>query len=239
MNLKLIYCKVLEQELRYCAARSRNRIEFQFMEQGLHNTPDILRSDLQAQLDTPQDQCDAVLLGYGLCGNGVAGLSCSIPLVIPRSHDCISLLLGSAKRHEKYTKAHPGCYFFSPGWIEEGKLPSREYDQQLLKEYIEKYGQDNAKYLMETEKTWRKEYHRAIYIDWHLPNSKKYQKYTQKCAEYLGWEYERLDGDPSLLQRMINGQWDEKEFLVLKPNQKIPDHFILPAEGTCGPFGTH
>jgi hypothetical protein len=42
---------------------------------------------------------EAVLLGYGLCNNGVVGLHAPVPLVISRAHDCITLLLGSRERY--------------------------------------------------------------------------------------------------------------------------------------------
>ena len=42
---------------------------------------------------------EAILFGYALCGNGLLGLTAfTVPLVIPRAHDCITLLLGSRQQ---------------------------------------------------------------------------------------------------------------------------------------------
>ena len=50
-----------------------------------------------------------ILLGYGLCGNGLDGLSARhTRLVLPRAHDCIGLLMGgTAGAAEGERRAHP------------------------------------------------------------------------------------------------------------------------------------
>lgn len=226
MKYLLIACKVLKPEIEFCAAKSPQDIEIIWMEQGLHNTPDKLRTELQAQLETAAGTCDAVLLGYGLCGNGILGLSCRRPLVVPRMHDCIGLLLGSRQQHEEYARNHPGTYFFSPGWIDESKIPGRQRDRELLEEYTAKYGLDNAEYLLEVEQSWRKQYKKAVFIDWDLPGKEKYIQVTKESAAYLGWEYDQITGDPALLQRFLDGRWPEDEYCILPPGQPVPETVI-------------
>lgn len=228
MKLKLILCQVLEQEFRLCASRSPNEIEFVRMEQGLHTTPEKLRACLQEQLGCTRQGVEAVLLGYGLCGNGTLGLACPVPMVIPRAHDCITLLLGSRRRHEEYSQQHPGSYFYTPGWIEQGHTPSRPTDERQRAQYTEKYGVDNAAYLMETEASWRRQYQRAVFIDWDLPGKEPYIQYTQDAAAYLGWQFDTVPGDSRLLQNLLDGLWDDKEFLVLPPRQPVPEDMIGP-----------
>ena len=46
-------------------------------------------------------------------------------------------------------------------------------------------------------------------------------EFTRRAAEFLGWKYEVVKGDAGLMQRLVDGQWDEKEFLIVKPGQKI------------------
>ena len=152
MRLQLIVCKVLQREAYYCAARSKNVVDIVLMEQGLHDEPDRLRKQVQNALQRTDDiqgrPYDASLLGYALCSNGTVGLSAQIPIVIPRGHDCITLLLGSKDQYQQYFDSHRGVYWYSPGWIESGKQPSRQRYQQLLEEYKQKYGPDNAQYLV-------------------------------------------------------------------------------------------
>jgi len=226
-RLQLIVCKVLQREAYFCAARSKNLVDVVLMEQGLHNEPDRLRREVQKALGRTHDiqgrPYDASLLGYGLCSNGTAGLSAEIPIVIPRGHDCITLLLGSKERYQDYFDSHRGVYWYSPGWIESGAQPSRERYERLLAEYTQKYGEDNAKYLMEVEQTWMKEYHWAVFVNWGLTDSDAYKSYTRACAEFLGWDYDELPGDSGLMQRFVDGLWEENEFLVVAPGRRIAE----------------
>jgi len=227
LRLQLIVCKVLQREAYYCAARSPNVVDIVLMEQGLHDTPDRLRQEVQKALQQTRDiqdrPFDASLLGYGLCSNGTVDLTAEIPVVIPRGHDCITLLLGGKERYQEYFDSHRGVYWYSPGWIESGKQPSRQRYELLLAEYTEKYGADNAEYLMEVEQTWMKEYNWATYVDWGLVDSDDYRAYTKECADFLGWNYDELPGDAGLMQRFVDGVWSDEEFLVVEPGQRIAE----------------
>jgi hypothetical protein len=228
----------MQREAYWCAARSKNVIDIVLMPQGLHDEPDKLRSEVQKALDTIHDiqgrPYDASLLGYGLCSNGIVGLSARIPVVVPRGHDCITLLLGSKDRYQNYFDSHRGVYWYSAGWIESGKQPGKERYEKTLKEYQEKYGEDNAQYLMEVEQDWIRQYNWATFIDWDFVDSDEYRDYTKRCAEYLGWNYDELNGNPALMQKLVDGQWDDDEFLVVEPGQKIKENLttddIIKAE---------
>jgi len=215
----------MQREAYFCAARSKNVVDILLMEQGLHDEPEKLRSEVQKALDNTCDiqgrPYDASLLGYGLCSNGIVGLSAKIPIVAPRGHDCITLLLGSKDKYQEYFDSHRGVYWYSPGWIESGKQPSKERYEKMLKEYKEKYGDDNAQYLMEVEQKWIKEYDWATYIDWGFVDSDEYKNYTKRCAEFLRWNYDELKGSPVLMQKLVDGDWHNSDFLVVKPGQKI------------------
>ncbi|MBN1505950.1 MAG: DUF1638 domain-containing protein [Sedimentisphaerales bacterium] len=226
-RLQLIACKVLQREAYFCAARSRNVVDVVLMEQGLHNEPDRLRREVQKALEQTHDiqdrPYDASLLGYGLCSNGVVGLHAAIPIVIPRGHDCITVLLGSKERYQECFDSHRGAYWYSPGWIEAGKQPSRERYEKLLEEYTQRYGEDNARYLMEVEQTWIKEYKWAIFVDWGLIPADVYKDYTKECAAFLNWGYGELQGDAGLMQRFVDGPWNEEEFLIVQPGRQIAE----------------
>jgi len=231
-RFQFIICKVMQREACFCAARSPNIIDIVIMPQGLHEQPEKLKTEVQNALnvtcDSQTNPYDASLLGYGLCSNGIAGLSAKIPIVVPRGHDCVTLLLGSKEKYQQYFDSHRGVYWYSPGWIESGKQPSRERYEQLLKEYKQKYGEDNAQYLIETEQKWIKDYQWATYIDWGFVNSKREKEFTKQCAEFLGWNYDQLKGDPDLMQRLLDGHWSEEDFLVIRPGQKITEDLTSP-----------
>jgi hypothetical protein len=154
--------------------------------------------------------------------------------LVPRGHDCVTLLLGSKDKYQEYFDSHRGVYWYSAGWIESGKQPGKERYEKTLKEYQEKYGHDNAQYLMEMEQGWIKQYNWATYIDWDFTNSNEYSEYTKRCAEFLNWNYDQIKGDPALMQKFVDGDWDESEFLVVEPGRKIKENLtdkgIIKAE---------
>lgn len=224
---QFIVCKIMQREAYFCAYRSKNIIDMVFMEQGLHNEPDKLRQEVQNALSRTTDfqgrKYDASLLGYGLCSNGIVGLKSEIPLIVPRGHDCMTLLLGSKEKYQQYFDTHRGTYWYSTGWLETNSQPAKERYERILQEYKEKYGDDNAEFLMETEQNWMKEYNWATYIDWGMVNSEREKEYTKKCAEFFGWNYDEIKGDSGLMQRFLDGQWDEKEFLVVPTGEQIAE----------------
>jgi len=225
MRLKLILCKVLQREAYLCASRCPNIVDIVLMPQGLHNTPEILRQKVQEEMnrttDVSGEPYDAILLGYGLCSNGIVGLTSTVPVVVARGHDCITLLLGSRKRYRDYFDSHKGIYWYSVGWIESAPMPGKHRCEQLLQEYTEKYGADNAQYLLELEQTWIKEYKRAVFIDWHLPGTDDARAFTKQCAASLSWDYDELEGDSTLFQRLLDGDWSADDFLTIQPGQMI------------------
>lgn len=219
---KIIACHVLWRELSYYAALSRNVFHFHFLQQGLHNTPDILRKELQTAIDAAAEGYDALLIGYGLCSNGIVGIAArGTPLVIMRGHDCITFLLGSRQRYREYFDAHPGTYWYSPGWIDTNSQPGRERYEQTRRAYGAQYGADNAEYLMATEQGWFKNYSNAAYVDLGFGDNQDYRQYTRECARWLGWHYDELRGDARLLRAFLEGQWNSEAFLIVQPGQRV------------------
>jgi len=73
-----------------------------------------------------------VVLGYGLCGNGLHGLKAGRhTLLAPRADDCIALLLGSYQAYRREFDAEPATYWLSKGWLESGSNPLQEYRSTL------------------------------------------------------------------------------------------------------------
>ena len=127
---KVIACKVMMREMYHLAAQSENVIDIIWLKQALHNTPDILRESVQAAIDDverEEEDYDAILLGYCLCSNGIVGLrSKKTPIVVPRGHDCVTMLLGSKERYREIFDGHDGgIYWYSPGWIEHSLQPGQ------------------------------------------------------------------------------------------------------------------
>lgn len=160
---------------------------------------------------------------YGLCSNGLAGImSLGTPLIIPRAHDCITLLLGSRDHYRLLFDTNPGTYWFSPGWLERGWQPSEAKYKYLLSFYTDRYGVENAEYLMDMEQSWIKEYKQAIYIAWKEFDDLTWgREETKKAAEFLKWAYNEVDGDKGLMQRILGGVFRDDEVLVINKKEKL------------------
>ncbi|MCX7749331.1 MAG: DUF1638 domain-containing protein [Clostridia bacterium] len=234
LKLKVIACDVLNREISYLSSRSSCYIDTVFLHQGLHNTPEKLKALIQDEINKANEgfpynhfglrpHYDYIIVGFGLCSTGTVGISSpNIPLVIPRGHDCITLLLGSKERYREYFDSHPGTFWYSQGWIEKAVQPGKDRYEGLYKEYLEKYGKENADYLMDVEQSWVKDYSSAVHIYWScLSNNDYYKQYTKGCAEFLNWGYDEIEGCPDLLYRMLNGVFDTHEVLLVPPGKKV------------------
>lgn len=219
----LIACHVLWRELFHFSSKSEHIIHPHFLKLGLHDTPDKMRSEIQALIDAADcEGYEALLLGYGLCGNGTLGLKAgNTPLVMMRGHDCITFLLGSKEEYRSHIDAEPGTYWYSPGWIDNDRVPGMEQDEKYRREYTEKYDAEQAEMMVQLYRDSLNGYKFAKYIDQGLFESALYQSYTSRNAEYLGLSYENVPGDSGLIEDFINGRWDDERFLVVQPGQKV------------------
>ncbi|HZL04222.1 MAG TPA: DUF1638 domain-containing protein, partial [Coriobacteriia bacterium] len=99
-NLHVIACATVIEEMSPFLPSGVGRRTLDF---GLHTDPDRLRATLQATIAEVAASAPAgseepitIILGYGLCSQGVVGLRAEgCRLVIPRVDDCIALFLGS------------------------------------------------------------------------------------------------------------------------------------------------
>jgi hypothetical protein len=237
MRFKVIACKALFREISLLAAGTDAVLDVTYMRQGLHDTPDLLRAALQKEIDAVDEgsdlhtnegrwgrRFDAILLGYGLCSNGVAGVtSKKHKLVVPRADDCIALFLGSYQKYREYFDAHPGTYWYNASWIENAYTPSEENRARLLEEYTEKYGADNAEYLVDTETT-TKNYNNAAYVSWDGLSFPRYEQYTREAAACFGWNFDLVKGDSSWLGDLLEGRHDER-FSIAQPGESFAQDY--------------
>ncbi len=224
-------CEALARSAYAAAATSPHAVSVRLFRQGLHDTPKNLKDLLQEEVDTIEPgECDAILLGYGLCGNATLGLTARhTPIVTPRAHDCITLYLGSRQRYLEAFKEQPGTYWYSLDYLERNQgdidialgASSQETLSAVYEEYVEKYGEDNANYLMEVMGAWKQHYSRAVYIHLDLGEDDTIEQRVREEASRRGWTFERMEGDRRLINQLIHGEWPEEDFLFVPPGHAI------------------
>jgi hypothetical protein len=228
MRLLLIGCEVILRELCDAVARSPHIVDVTFLTKGLHDLGGkAMRIRLQEEIDkVDPGKYDAVVLGYGLCGNGLAGLEArAIPVVIPRAHDCIALLMGSREVFARFFRENPGVYYRSAGWVERGSelLPLARGQTgygMTLDALVEKYGEDNGRFLYDEFTRYQENYSQLTYIETGLEPDSRFEDQSRAEADEKGWKFQSIRGDLSLFHRLLAGDWND-DFLVLQPGERV------------------
>jgi hypothetical protein len=208
-TLVMACATVIEEMLPLLPAGMQHQV-FDF---GLHVNPDKLRQTLQAAVDAVDGQYDTIILGYGLCSLALVGLKAAhCRLVVPRVDDCISIFLGSHSAYREQARAEPGTYYLTKGWVEVGDTPFSEFDRM-----VERYGPERAQRIF---RIMLANYKRLALINTGLYEMDRFRDYARKTAERFGLRYEELEGSTTLVQKMVNGPWDD-EFVVVQPGEEI------------------
>ncbi len=207
--------------------------EVRFLDYGLHRVPVKLTAAVQESLESIE-QASLVVLGYGLCGNGLRGIqSGQHTLLIPRTDDCIAILLGSYKAYMQQFQAVPGTYYLTKGWLESGSDPLREYE-----EYSAKWGEETAMWLMDQQ---YQNYKRLVLV---APNAEEMTQYRPQALEVAnfckrwGMVYEEMFGSDDYVRRLIETAIRVRDsgtdtgpigpdFLVIRPGGEIEQAMFM------------
>jgi N-methylhydantoinase A/oxoprolinase/acetone carboxylase beta subunit len=243
MKSYVIACAVLALDIQSAAKKLGIDIGVKFLEGGLHDRPNALRTKLQAAIDKISDsgRCERIIVGYGVCGRGTVGIkSHDIPLTLPKVHDCIALFLGGDAAYRREFKKYPGTYYISAGWYEEKTEPhsqrarSAYYGDKKLNydELVEKYGKKAAEETFRFLSSWQKNYQRAAFIETGAKLSPKYAKYAQEMAAEYDWKYQKITGSQVLFEKLLTADETTDEILVVPPDHVVefdPVHSTLSA----------
>jgi hypothetical protein len=233
MQLKLISCNVFQREASLCLATSPHTVDVEWTELGEHAHSATLQQRIQSKIDATDagpKKYDAILLLFGLCGNATAGLCArQTSLVLPRAHDCCTILLGSKQEFEKHFKDAPSTPFSSAGYFERGEYFLRmdggtatvNYGDSFA-ELVEKYGEEDAKFVWESlhPPALEQASNKAVFIDIPETTPRDHIAQFQAKATAAGKECVHLPGSLRLIRNLLHGQWDAADFLTVPPGQK-------------------
>ena len=221
-------CKVLERLL---GDRLAPGLPVTWMDIRLHNTPRKLGAALQEELDALPEPAN-VVIGYGLCGNGLVGVRAGPhTLIVPRTHDCVAIFLGSHQRYVQRFFANPNTYYLTKGWLDAFDEPLTDY-----LDYVKEFDQETADYLVEMK---YKHYRKLCMVGFSQEELDAARPAAMKvadfCRERLGMAYEEIIGTSELIDGLVRmtGQVDPQDdaFVVVPPGGEIvAELFMRPGD---------
>lgn len=232
MNFRLIACNIFQREACICLAHSPHVVDVDFVELGEHARPDNLRALLQARIEAADEatrRYDAVLLLFGLCGNAGVGLVARrTQLVLPRAHDCATILLGSRAAFKERFGDNPSQGFSSNGYLDRGEYFLRQPEEgggvvacgDAYAELVRQYGEENARYVWETMHPAHAGSERAVFIRMPGIDDAKQAERFRVQAEAAGKQCEEMTGNLRLIAALVDGRWDPAEFLIVPPGHR-------------------
>ncbi|MGL4606240.1 MAG: DUF1638 domain-containing protein [Eubacteriaceae bacterium] len=212
MKKIVIGCSVIQKEIiKYL----NNSLEFEFiwLEDHLHNTPELLHEKVQSAIDERSD-ADEIFLLYGHCGQSLCGVQGrTSQLILPKVEDCIDILLFNNARVGEMRK---NSYFISQGWLWGNENLGYEFDR-----IKEKHGEKRA---LRVLKAMYKNYRYLMYVNTGIEEERVRRECTT-VAERLGLEVQETPGDVQLILDMLNGARDHR-YLVIQPGECITEEMF-------------
>ncbi len=224
----VISCKVLEKLL---GKRLPAGVPAVWLDIQLHNSPKKLGAALQEEIDALAEP-SFVIIGYGLCGNGLVGVKAGRhTLVIPRTHDCVAIFLGSHQRYVERFFASPNTYYLTKGWIDARDEPLSDYQ-----DYVKDFDEETADYLFEMK---YRHYARICLVGFSQEELDNYRDRAKAVADFMNGRlggkvvYEETLGSTSLIDSLVElgvrpSDIDD-EFVVVKPGSEISQDLFLRA----------
>ncbi len=102
-----------------------------------------------------------------------------------------------------------------------------------LDDLIERYGEDNGRFLYEEFTRYQQSYTQLTFIETGIEPGDGFEvKARAKAAEH-DWQFVKVGGHLELFRRLLAGEWDERDFLIVPPGYKLSacyDDRIMAAE---------
>lgn len=155
-----------------------------------------------------------ILIVFGLCGKGAAGIgSSSARVVIPRFDDCVNMMLCPEKREKRaYMKA--GISYLTKGWTEDSGSLLYMYNE-CLERYGEKRGRKAFELMYDS-------YTATAVIDDGCYDLEPVEEYARRTSELFGLDICHVDGSIRVFEKLMSKEWDE-DIIVCGPGEVIEE----------------
>ncbi len=207
-----IGCAIFKKQVEDIIQKYNLNYDCIFLEEQLHNTPDLLRKTLEREINAIE-YADEIVIGYGRCGNALIGIRGEkANLKIPLYDDCIQMLLWKSYLSREERKIR---YFGSDGWLLGEEDLGFEFDRMKIR-----YGRKRA---LKITKLMFKNYKYLTFIRTNIKNERLYQERSALKAEKLGLIYDEVYGDVGVIEGLLNGECDDR-FMIVEKKQEIAEN---------------
>ena len=218
MRTAILACPTIRDELLHAHRIVQGDYEILWLKRNLHAFPDMLKAEIQKELDL-LDGYDRVILGFGFCGNAIAGLKAGdFQMIIPKIDDCISMMLGSYECRKNMVDRHP-TIFMTRGWMDGEKGGAWEEYLHVVKRYDPEtaasvfemmYGMHDQLVVLDTG---------AYPLPEILPR-------TKILADAYALRHEVCDAGTQYLQDVLNGPWDSEKYIIVEPYGVVEEKML-------------
>lgn len=214
MNYTVIACRTLYDELMMAVKETQCEYPVVWVDSKYHFDPSKLRARLQLEVDSLVN-ADRILFAYGSCGNGLVNLRASTgELIIPKTDDCISMVLGPPGQTVQRQKE---TYFLTKGWMESS--------QGLFKEYwrtLKRYGDKKTKRIFEQ---MLGHYKYLMLIHNGSCSEESWTAQAHVLAAKTNLRLVETKGSIQFLKQLLTGPYDENFCIVRKGEVVTLGHF--------------
>jgi hypothetical protein len=190
----------------------RFEVLVQVLELALHSRKKVLQQALIDAAAALSPHVDALLLGYGLCGNALEKpdellADAGVPIFIPMDEDhpvddCVGLLIGGRERYYGEQCNVAGTFFMIPGWTYHWR---RMFEQQ--------FGNTSP----EIFKEMFKHYERSLMVTTPTMPLEEMKRNSDEFNDKFGFRTETCKGTLDIL----NETWNQAKIYIL--SKKDPD----------------
>ena len=206
MKEVILSCPTLKKEIQHILAEHKLDTPVYFLPRRLHADPKELAEYLQNTIDS-FDNVDRILICVSGCGGGTAKLrATTAELVIPKTRDCLDLLL-SGNDVKSINRAPNGIFMTESWWatMKEGEL-------NLEKQIAAKGKEAGEAWLRQIFKGFEHFY----IIDTGVYDVEAVAKEMQPLIDVLEGTVEVVPGRCGLLRKLITGGIDENFRVIAK-----------------------
>ena len=211
----ILACSSLKEHVEAAQKKMGTSHEMTVIDRSFHSEPETMKEKIRETIQSFPERYDTVLIAMGFCGGAWDHVSFDRTVVIPRTDDCVSLLLHTDDRYCPYRKEPGHLYlyendpkdFSAISLMRDDFRGSREF-QGVDPDYLFHMIFGNYRYM--------------DIIDTGLNDcySEEYVAAAQENADKVGAMLGYAEGSNRILEKLVSGKWDE-QFLVARPGHVI------------------